>query len=397
MFVTGAGATERQERVVHSFGGGKDGNEVNASLVLDPAGNLYGTTTGGGAYQSGTAYELSFQATGGWKETRLHDFGKGSDGGEPSASVTLDPAGNLYGTTALGGAYGCGTAFELTPGATGIWTEKILYDFSCPGNRNYPAYSNLIFDSAGNLYGTALWSGAYGQGAVFELTPAVSGRWTQQILHTFNSNLGDGVFPVGGLIFDAAGHLYGTTSAGGTRGGGTVFELSSTTAGWSESILHNFIIDGTNGSTPEANLAIDATGNLYGTTTFGGSYHKGAVFELTLTAGGWTEKVLHSFDPNGTDGFSPHAGVILDAAGNLYGTTPNGGSNWIGVVFELAPKGNGRWTETILHSFRANGIDGTGPFLGLTLDASGSLYGTTTDGGIYCGSGNCGTVYEVIP
>jgi uncharacterized repeat protein (TIGR03803 family) len=176
-----------------------------------------------------------------------------------------------------------------------------------------------------------------------------------------------------------------------------VFQLSSTTAGWSESILHNFIIDGTNGSTPEANLAIDAAGKLYGTTTFGGAYHKGAVFELTPTVSGWTEKVLHSFDPNGTDGFSPYAGVVLDSVGNLYGTTPNGGSNWVGVVFELVPGNNGAWTESILHSFRTNGTDGTSPFLGPTVDMLGNVFGTTTDGGAYSSTGNSGTVYEIVP
>lgn len=342
-------------------------------------------------------YKLSFQAVGGWQETRLHDFGKGNDGAQPCASVTLDPTGNLFGTAISGGTYGLGAVFELTPNIHGGWTEKVLYSFNSTGSSGYSPGVSLVLDASGNLYGTTRLGGAYGQGTVFELSPSTDGVWAQQILHSFNSGVLDGVYPVASVTFDAAGHLYGTTSAGGTRGGGTVFQLSSTTAGWTESILHNFIIDGTNGSTPEANLVIDAAGNLYGTTTFGGAYHKGAVFELTSTVSGWTEKVLHSFDPNGTDGFSPYAGVVLDSTGNLYGTTPNGGSNWVGVVYKLAPGSNGHWTETILHSFRANGIDGTSPFWGVTLDTLGNLYGTTTDGGAYSNSGNSGTVYEVIP
>jgi uncharacterized repeat protein (TIGR03803 family) len=272
----------------------------------------------------------------------------------------------------------------------------VLYSFcswtNCTDGRQPQA--GLIFDAAGNLYGTTAFGGYYGlqtgYGTLFELTPAGGGSWTEQVVHNFNHDFTDGDEPYAGLIVDAAGNLYGTTSGGGTIGYGTVFELTPTGGGtWTE-VLHSFG-DGTDGLYPWAGLIFDAAGNLYGTTSEGGTYDGGTVFELTPAAGGgWTEKVLHSFG-NGNDGAYPHyAGLIFDAAGNLYGTTSGGGTYGGGTVFELTPAGGGSWTETVLHSF-GNGTDGAEPYAGLVFDAVGNLYGTTLGGGTY----NYGTVFEL--
>jgi uncharacterized repeat protein (TIGR03803 family) len=230
--------------------------------------------------------------------------------------------------------------------------------------------------------------------------PKAGGDWTEKVLHSFNLNGTDGYDPIAGLIFDAAGNLYGTTLEGGAHDSGTVFELTIKSGGdWTEKILYNF--NGSNeGLEPLAGLIFDAAGNLYGTTNAGGAYGFGTVFELTPKAGGgWTEKVLHSFNDSGKDGFYPWTGLIFDAARNLYGTTAFGGSgscndNGIagcGTVFELTPKAGGSWTEKILHSFDNNGKDGNYPAATLIFGSAGSVYGTTEGGGAY----GFGTVFKI--
>src|SRR5664280_3872238 len=310
---------------------------------------------------------------------------------------------SLYGTTLEGGTYYSGTVFELTPAAGGGWTEKVLHNFNENGTDGALPRAPLIFDAAGNLYGTTEYGGTYYDsdlGTVFELTPAAGGGWTEKVLHNFGIGR-DGTDPLAGLIFDAAGNLYGTTEYGGTYYDsdlGTVFELTPAAGGgWTEKVLHNFVI-GRDGTDPLAGLIFDAAGNLYGTTEYAGNYGAGTVFELTPTAGGgWTEKVLHNF--NGTDGEFPYSSLIFDGAGNLYGTTSAGGTYssclsgyYCGTVFELTPAAGGGWTETVLHSF-GNGTDGYSPSAGLIFDAAGNLYGTTPHGGTYEG----GTVFEVTP
>ncbi len=248
--------------------------------------------------------------------------------------------------------------------------------------------------------------------AIFAATVFVPSTWAatqEKILHTFNNNGTDGAVPLAGLIFDAAGNLYGTTSRGGTgscfysgSGCGTVFKLSPNGGGgWTEQVLHYFSNNGTDGFQPLAGLIIDAAGNLYGTTATGGTHPGGTVFELTPAQGGnWTEKVLYNFcsQTNCTDGAGPLAGLIFDAAGNLYGTTSAGGTYQdFGTVFELMPTKGGGWTEQVLHSF-APGTDGANPSAGLIFDAAGNLYGTTSYGGTYtCDGTSCGTVFEVSP
>jgi uncharacterized repeat protein (TIGR03803 family) len=311
------------------------------------------------------------------KEKVLHSF-NGNDGATPAGSLIFDAAGNLYGTTPGGGAFDGGTVFELTPGAGGTWTETVLYNLGGGGGDAGGSAAGLTFDAAGNLYGTG-GGGAFDGGTVFELMPGEGGTWTEKVLHSFNVNDGDGAWPVAGLIFDAAGNLYGTTPSGGALGRGTVFELTPGAGGtWTETVLYN------SGGVPQAGLIVDAAGNLYGTTSVGGTKacsNCGTVFELTKgTNGTWTKKVLHHFSSNGRDGRNPVAGLIFDAAGNLYGTTLAGGRGG-GTVFELSPTAGGGWKEKILHIFGNHSNDGIKPRAGLILDAAGKLYGTTAMGG----------------
>lgn len=340
-----------------------------------------------------------------------------ADGGQSWASLIFDSAGNLYGTTAVGGSAacsggGCGTVFELIPGADGKWTEKILYKFCSTANCADGAnpYAGLIFDSAGNLYGTT-GAGGLSAGTVFELTPRADGRWNEKVLYNFCSatNCADGKYPDAGLIFDSAGNLFGTTYSGGTScqglGCGTVFELTPADDGkWIEKVLHRFTIDSPtyDGASPGyGSLIFDKAGNLYGTTYYGGRCVKtsgcGTVFQLAHHAKDrWTEKVLYRFQANGKDGHNPYYGLVFDAAGNLYGTTFQGGRSskctvGCGTVFQLRPGSKGRWSEKVLYSF--DGKDGTGAVDNLILDSKGSLYGNTNAGGTH----DRGTVFRLSP
>jgi uncharacterized repeat protein (TIGR03803 family) len=384
---TGKPAAAQTEKILHSFGEGADGFYPRAALISDGLGNLYSTTLGGGAYGAGTVFEL-IPKSGGWSEKILHSFGTNDKDGQGSLSgLIFDARGNLYGTTAAGGAYGMGTVFELSR-MCGGWQEKILYSFKSNGNDGNNPYAGLLVDASGNLYGTTQLGGAYDSGTVFELTPN-SGGWSEKILHTFGNGI-DGQNPYDALIFDGAGNLYGTTLAGGRYNWGTVFELEPKPDGWAEKILYYFT--GTNGGYSYAGLVFDTAGNLYGTTGVGGSFGGGTAFELTHESTGWIEKTLHNFNSDG----QPLDGLILDAAGNIYGTTVNGGPFQGGSVFELAPTERGTWTETILYNF--NGTDGGAPSAPLISDTSGNLYGTTIYGGAYanCGDGFCGgTVFEI--
>ena len=388
-----------------------------AGLILDAAGNLYGTTQYGGSHQWGSIFELTPNQDGTWKENVLYNFGSLpniADGAAPSATLLFDAAGNLYGTTYYGGliqcqggwGYGCGTVFKLTHNANGTWTESVLYTF--PGDASGSGPGKLITDRLGNFYGVAVadglmgclpngWDGWDGCGVVFKLTLAEDGTWSQSVLYSFTGST-DGAAPAGGMTIDAAGNLYGTTWAGGltgctggtTYGCGVVFKLAENSDGtWTETVLHTFgkWIDSRDGSSPDADLIIDAAGDLYGTASMGGSKGCGVVFKLSPTSTRWTESVLHTFGmwPNSRDGCDPAAGLIFDAAGNLYGTTVDGGGgigcSSCGVVFKLTPTSTG-WKETVLHHFGAwaKSRDGAFPEAGLVMDSAGNLYGTTVSG-----------------
>ena len=380
------------EKVLHNFNGsGTDGAYPYSGVTLDSAGNLYGTTYQGGDYGYGIAYELSPNGSGGWTYKKLHNFGSGRDGTYPEASMVMDGAGNLYGTTYQGGNSNQGAVFKLTPNGSGGWTESVVHNFS--GTDGTFLEANLIFDGAGNLYGTTYAGGDHGYGTAFEMMPNGSGGWTFKKLHDFGNGT-DGATPYAPLTLDAAGNLYGSTYFGGDNGWGTVFELTPNgQGGWSETKLHNFNLNGSDGASPEAVL-LDASGNIYGTTNVGGDYGLGTIFEMTPNgSGGWNEKKLHNFHYNGTDGAYPD-NMIFDAAGNLYATTTYGGTHGVGTMFQLASNGSGGWNEDVLYNFNYNGTDGAYPYYAnLISDVAGNLYGTTDSGGAY----SAGAVFELVP
>ena len=357
-FMAPAFAVEK-EKVIYSFKGGNDEGFPYSGLVLDSAGNLYGTTCGGGSeIYYGTAYKLMLTKAGGWKIDVLHIFTGATDGSCPRAGLIRDRAGSLYGTTTAGGnlnfcnGLGCGTVFKLSPTSHGRWKETVLYSFTDENDGGHP-YAGLVFDSAGNLYGTTL-TGGQNTGVVFKLSRRSNGKWKEKVIHAFTGAGAEGEFPYGGLIFDSARNLYGTTSqGGGTANKGTAFKLSLGSTGWEETTLYSFT-GGTDGGNPLAGLVMDEQGNLYGTTSVGGAAGNGLVFELTPSSSGWTESVLYAFNGN-NDGRFPRAGVIFDTAGNLYGTNFYGGTV-DGTVFELTPGPQG-WSETVLYGF-TGGADG---------------------------------------
>jgi uncharacterized repeat protein (TIGR03803 family) len=310
----------------------------------------------------------------------------------PSLTVTIDSAGNLYAVAAASGTFseGNGAILQLTPSASGGWTTKAILTFDeTNGERPNPS---LIFDSKGNLYGTTQGGGSTGEGVAFELVRSSKGTWSEKILHTFGANGNDGAAPLGGVIFDSAGNLYGTTEGGGSHATGMVYKLSPTTRGnWTETILYNFAA-GIDGSAPSASLVFDGAGNLYGTTLFGGQLNSGTVFELSPQVNGtWEESVLYSFEA----GSQPESTLVLDSSGNLYGTDPfSNVSN--GFVFELSPQSDGSWTEKTLYEFKG-GKDGSNVLAGVVFDKAGNLYGATFDGGTHGGLNPFGTIYKLAP
>lgn len=399
MFMTGTRAAAHTETVLYSFSGVNGGSEPFAGLTFDAVGNLYGTTYAGGLYGQGMVFELSPAGGGTWTEKVLYSFNPGNfrDGGNPGAPVVFDSAGNIYGTTEYGGIYNGGAAFRLAQQSNGSWAETILHSFSSSQMGGYRPTAGLTLDAAGNLYGTLSAAGVNNAGSVFELEPTAKVSWYEDVIHPFINNKRDGVQPYAGLIFDAAGNLYGTTCGGGPYLWGTVFEMSPAAGGsWSEKTLYWFRgkLNHYDGGCPQTSLVMDAKRNLYGTTVWGGPYNNyGTVFELSPNAGGgWTEKILHDFNFDGIDGYHPSGSLTIDSAGNLYGLTHDGGVNNYGAVFELTPSASG-WAETILHSFNNDGVDGYEPLGGLVMDAVGNLYGTTSLGGARGG----GTVFEVTP
>jgi uncharacterized repeat protein (TIGR03803 family) len=382
-----------KEKVLHSFSGG-DGLAPYAGLIFGSDRNLYGTTYSGGAYGYGNVFQLTPGANHKWTETVLYSFDYDSGGVLPTAGLIFDSAGNLFGTTKAGGVYGYGVVFQLTPGTNGKWTESVLHSFN--GNDGLTPYAGLIFDAAANLYGTTVYGGDFGYGTVFQLVRGANNSWSEAVLYSFAGNPADGAYPYGGVAFDAAGNLYGTTYSGGTNDAGIVFQLTPGKGGnWTEKVLHGFG-NGKDGTNPYAGLVVGAKHTLFGTTYAGGAQGLGAVFELAPGAKGrWKETLLHSFK-KGKDASHPYGGLVFDVAGNLYGTTYSGGLRGYGAVFRLSPGANGKWAEKILLGFDLN--DGNGPYASLIFDAAGNLYGTTAyGGGSGCGGFGCGVVFEVVP
>jgi uncharacterized repeat protein (TIGR03803 family) len=380
VIVASSAARAQTFSVVHSFTGGSDGAGPLAGLVIDRSGNLYGTSSSGGSFGSGTVFKVDSSG----HETALYNFTGGADGGSPQASLLLS-GGNLYGTTNSGGASGAGTVFEVTLSGK----ETVLYTFTGKADGANPDAS-LIRDGAGNLYSTTFAGGTNGNGTVFKLLrPTVTGgAWTEQVLYSFGKGT-DGANPVAGVTLKT-GHLYGTTSAGGTYGYGTVFQLTPSKSGWTESILHQFEMQ-SDGGVPYAGIIVDHSGNLYGAATdggAGGSNGGGTVFELTPSNGSWTFSVIYSLPGWGISGSFRN---LLLASGKIYATTHCDGANSAGTVYELSLTGT-TWTYTLLYDFSGNS-DGRYAFSNLVMDKQGNLYGTTNVGG----ANGYGDVFKVKP
>ncbi|MGA2372428.1 MAG: choice-of-anchor tandem repeat GloVer-containing protein [Candidatus Korobacteraceae bacterium] len=371
--------------VLHSFTGGDDGAYPYAGLTMDRAGNFYGTTYAGGGYgREGVVFRLS-AAGSGWILTPLHSFAGGpNDGAKPFGGVTIGPDGSLYGATIQGGQHGAGTVYRLQPSPTACasfscpWEETILYQFTGGADGGGPAWGNLIFDQAGNLYGTTSAGGDDEAGVVFKLTPS-GGYWTESVIYSFPASCDSGCEPQGGLVFDPQGNLYGTTLIGGAEDDGVVYELSPSGSGWTEQTLASVYMG------PYAypyGVTMDGHGNLFGAA---GGFEPGGVFELTPSNGGWTFSVVQTIPGEG----GPFDTPTLDAAGNVYGTADETGLYGDGEVFKLTPS-NGGWIYT---SVSFDGSNGSAPLGSVVLDAAGNIYGTAS----LDGSGGHGTIWEITP
>jgi uncharacterized repeat protein (TIGR03803 family) len=415
----GGGTTEftpsnaARESVLYTFRGSPDGSYPVGALVADDVGALYGTTYTGGYTGSsacsglgcGTVFKLTPSASG-YTESTLYSFRGGPDGSNPNGGLIVDKTGAVYGTTVWGGISGSGSGtgygvvFKLTPSGTG-YAQSVIHVFQS-GTDGANPHAGLMLDEAGALYGTTSSGGVSGCscGSAFELTPSGT-RYLETILHRFGG-AGDGYDPEAGLVADKAGALYGTTVWGGVGAYGTVFKLTPSRTGYSESVLYNFS-NLRRGANPRAGLIVDRMGALYGTTTHGGAYGErgsnygeGTVFRLTPSPKGYEEHVLHNFSRR-KDGEDPEAGLIADKTGALYGTTCCfGGERAYGTVFKLTPSARDKYSESILFHFTGPKT-GEGPYGGLIVDKEGALYGTTSGGGGGCGNSGCGTIFKLAP
>jgi len=394
--------------ILHTFTGGADGGAPYAGLTQDRAGNFYGTTTYGGQVTStcpigcGVVFKLSHVGEG-WVLNPIYTFQGGTDGANPFAGVVIASDGSLYGTTGGGGGdgcadylfygVGCGTVFRLQPQPHACasvecpWTETVLYRFSGGTDGATPGFGNLLFDSAGNLYGAATYGGlddgdcTTGCGVVYELTHSSQG-WAENAVYSFIGGY-DGQAPFSGLTFDSSGNLYGTNYAG------AVYELMPSQSGWSEQTVCRCLVE------PYGGVVFDSAGNLYGGDQFGGENAGGSVYELTPGNNGWTYNLLFSF----SYGQGPEDTLVLDSSGNIYGTSySNEFPSFNGEVFELSP-GNGTWNINYLHAFDYD--DGAIPIGSVVRDSNGTLFGTASGGGnnngICSGYFGCGVVWEITP
>ena len=388
--------------ILHNFSGGADGANPIEGVTLQGSGNLYG----GAAL---TVFRLRDQGPG-WLLYPILEFS--GTNGNLAGRLTVGPDGVFYGATYSGGiqdceGFGCGQVFSLRPPATFCpnpfcaWTQTILYQFNpvnVPRDGYFPN-GGIVFDSTGNLYGTTSMGGVSNQGTVYQLTRS-GGGWTEDAIYDFGGGT-DGGSPNAGMVVDQSGNLYGTTFGGGDptclfseEACGVVFELSPTSSGWMETVLHTFR-NFSDGAQPLGGLVADHNGNLYGTTSLGGNFGGGAIFELTHSGAGWTFNVL--YDLNGLPGqVGPQGLLAIDTNGNVYGTTDSEGFAGVGNLFKLAPGGGG-WTYTDLHEFAISASNGAYPHDGPTVDANGNLFGTTSSGGTGNCFDGCGVIYEVTP
>ena len=385
--VTTAAATTTD--VIFSFGE-DEGEYADTDLETDSAGNIYGTTVLGGDFGSGTVFQLT-PTPNGWVHTVLYSFTGGVDGGEPYKGVTLDRDGNLYGTAVTGGSGncegGCGVIYKLT-NRKGTWTQKVVHAFTGGDDGSGPG-SRVTVDRAGNVYGMTPTGGAYGLGTIYQIRPPSSGALTFKVIHAFTGGA-DGSNGSAGRMILRDGRLYGAATTGGNQGSGVVFELTPKAFGeWNFKTIYTFQGQ-PDGSFPYGALLFDPSGNIYGTTYYGGANGIGAVYELSpQPVGEWTEDLIYSFQ-QGPDGNSPISNLVFDKAGNLYGTTSEGGLG-SGTIFKLSPVG-GNWTETVVHAFEGP-PDGGFAYNGMVVDVFGNFYGATVHGG----ENNDGSVYKFTP
>lgn len=387
--------------VLHNFTDGADGAGPRSALTVGSDGALYGTAEIGGPHGYGTVFRLS-RMNSAWVFSTLYGFAGASDGADPIGGVAFGPHGDLYGTTQQGGPENDGTVYALRPPSplcrslTCDWNETILHTFTGVPDGLNPWGENLVFDAAGNIYGTTTSGGAHDAGTVFELTRSGSG-YTENILYNFAGSP-DGAYPFAGVVFDATGHLYGTTGNGGTGRGceygcGTVFQLTPSNGGWQENVLVNFdfgLAELAGAYYPFTPLVVDSAGNLYGTTIYSGTYSlNGIVFKLTPSDGGFKTSLFYNFPSS----CQPYGGVIMDTQGNFYGQCVSGGASNIGWIFELTNCSQ-HCTLLDLHDF--TGPDGAMPTSPVALDTNGNLYGATEYGGtsVNCQLG-CGVVWEI--
>ncbi len=393
LFLIAVTAQAQTYTVLHNFTGGADGGNPQAAITIDSGGNLYGTAAEGGQYTWGTVFRLVHKGTG-WVTYPLYSFTGNFDGANPLGPLTIGPDGAFYGTTLAGGngrqGDGCGVVFKIRPPANippnafSPWTEIPVYIFQGPEGCE-PVNPQLIFDQAGNIYGTTQFGGSNGLGVVFKLTPS-GGSWTESVV--YGDFLGStGEQPYAGVIADKSGNLYGTTSVGGNGGDGVAYELSPTQSGYVQTILHYFR-NGDDGGLSYGGLVMDSAGNLYGATLEGGvDGCCGVAYQLSPSNGGWILNPIYN-EPCCGEGTMEN--LAIDAAGNLYGTDTQHGANGLGMVFKLSYS-NGTWTVTDLHDF--NGNDGSFPYAPVTVGPNGNLYGTTYTGG----TNDKGVVYEITP
>ena len=387
------GASGQTYTVLHDFADGGDGGFPYTGLTIDTAGNFYGTTDIGGTHGHGVIYRLK-RGGAGWLLTPIYSFAGGRDGSGPQGRVTIARDGTLYGTTTAGGTRDRGTVFRLQPQAAAPrtalqdWTKTLVHDFN--GIDGGLPQGDLMFDTAGNIYGTSLGGGDNNWGTIYKLSPS-GGGWTESVLYSASEDH-DGIQPLGGVVMDAAGNLYGTFSFS-SGGNGMVFKLSPSGSGWTLENLHNFGFDGDNGIQPQSGLIFDHAGNLFGTTFYGGTFLPGgAVYELSPSGGSWSYNTIASLlDGDG----GPVDKLMMDSAGNLYGTALNAGAFGYGSIFKLTPSAGG-WTYTSLHDFCAGGFpcaDGEEPRSNVVMDAAGNLYGTASTGG----ANNQGVIWQIAP
>lgn len=390
-FLSGSVMLGQTYQIIHTFTGGGDGATPDAGLTPDGHGNYYGTTYSRGAHGQGTVFKIMPHGSS-WLLSTLYGFTGGADGGEPTTEVTFGPDSSLYGVNSATAVYNLRPSATRPLSVSEAWTDRTLYQFQGFEDGFNPS-GNLIFDRSGNMYSAMEvgGQGCYeGCGLIYELSPSGQG-WQKSVVYAFQGGV-DGEAPEG-VVFDPAGNIFGTTIGGGQNGLGAIFELTPDSGGWNETTLYSFA-NGSGGNQPAAGLVEDAAGNFYGGTLFG-SGGGGVIFELSPSAGGWVYTVLYNFPGCGGYGTGPKAPLTLDAAGNLYGTFDGYYNSCPAGVFKLSP-GQSGWTYTSLHNF-TGGSDGAHPYSSVSIDANGNLFGTASAGGQGCYGEGCGVVWEITP